>query len=81
MHQNLAIILWHFKYGKNCFIVWIPGHTDQLKHVFPLFPSLVPFGTLHYEQELEHHFDLRNFANYNHPTLHSILQTFRYLSV
>ena len=26
MHQNLAVILEQFNYGKNSFIVLIPGH-------------------------------------------------------
>ena len=25
MHQNLAIILWQFNYGKNSFIALVPG--------------------------------------------------------
>ena len=25
MHQNLAVILWQFNYGKNSFILLIPG--------------------------------------------------------
>ena len=25
MHQNLAIILWQFNYGKNSFIALLPG--------------------------------------------------------
>ena len=25
MHQNLAVILWEFNYGKNSFIVLNPG--------------------------------------------------------
>ena len=27
MHQNLAVIIWQFNYGKNSFIVLVPGTT------------------------------------------------------
>ena len=30
MHQNLAVILWQFNYGKSSFMVLIPGHTVSL---------------------------------------------------
>ena len=29
MHQNLAIILWQFKYGKNSFIALITAELDS----------------------------------------------------
>ena len=25
MHQNIAVILWQFLYGKDCFIIFVPG--------------------------------------------------------
>ena len=30
MHQNLAIILWQFNYGKNSFIVLVPAAAARL---------------------------------------------------
>ena len=34
MHQNLAVILWQFNFGKNSFIVLILGDVKTTKNLF-----------------------------------------------
>ena len=72
MHQNLAIILWQFCYGKISFIVLVPGQQPA-----ELLPSpTTPLGTnsknsfLSKLEHLSHKFDARFVAPKKFRSIH-----------